>query len=102
MTDAEQLLWSRLRRKQILGLQFYRQKPLLNYIVDFYCHEIGLAIELDGTIHDNTFLEDAKRQGELEQQGVVFLRFSNDEVLQYSHHVLNELSAKIKKLNSDS
>lgn len=37
MTDAEQLLWQRLRRKQILGLQFYRQKPLLNFIVDFYC-----------------------------------------------------------------
>ncbi|MFM7896838.1 MAG: endonuclease domain-containing protein, partial [Flavobacterium sp.] len=85
-----------------LGVEFHRQVPILNYIVDFYCHEIGLAIELDGTIHHNAFLEDAKRQGELEQQGVVFLRFSNEEVLQYSHYVLNELSAKIKKLNSDS
>lgn len=48
MTDAEQLLWSRLRRKQILGLQFYRQKPLLNYIVDFYCPSANLVIECDG------------------------------------------------------
>ncbi|MCU4397427.1 endonuclease domain-containing protein [Acinetobacter junii] len=48
MTDAEQLLWSRLRRKQILGLQFYRQKHLLNYIVDFYCPAVNLVIECDG------------------------------------------------------
>ena len=51
MTDAEQLLWSRLRRKQILGLQFYRQKPLLNYIVDFYCPAVNLVIECDGGQH---------------------------------------------------
>ena len=85
-----------------LGVEFHRQVPMLNYIVDFYCHEIGLAIELYGTIHDDSFLEDAKRQGELEQQGVVFLRFSNEEVLHYSNHVLNILSAKILDLNSDT
>ena len=84
-----------------MGLEFHRQVPMLNYIVDFYCHEIGLAVELDGSIHDNAFFEDAKRQGELEQQGVTFLRFSNEEVSHYSLHVLNELSAKILELNSD-
>ena len=72
-----------------LGVEFHRQVPMLNYIVDFYCHEIGLAVELDGSIHDHAFFEDAKRQGELEQQGVTFLRFSN------------ELTAKISELNSD-
>ena len=72
-----------------LGVEFHRQVPMLNYIVDFYCHEIGLAVELDGSIHDYAFFEDAKRQGELEQQGVTFLRFSN------------ELTAKISELNSD-
>ena len=51
MTDAEQLLWSRLRRKQILGVQFYRQKPLANYIVDFYCAAANVVIELDGSQH---------------------------------------------------
>lgn len=51
MTDVEQLLWSRLRRKQILGLQFYRQKSLLNYIVDFYCPAVNLVIECDGGQH---------------------------------------------------
>ena len=100
-TPAEIVFWKMVKGKA-LGVEFHRQVPMLNYIVDFYCHEIGLAIELDGTIHDNSFLEDAKRQGELEQQGVVFLRFSNEEVLHYSNHVLNILSAKILDLNSDT
>ena len=51
MTDAEQLLWQQLRRKQILGLPFYRQKPLLDYIVDFYCPKARLVVELDGGQH---------------------------------------------------
>ena len=51
MTDAEQWLWQRLRRKQILGLQFYRQKPILNFIVDFYCSAAKLVIECDGGQH---------------------------------------------------
>jgi very-short-patch-repair endonuclease len=100
-TPAEIVFWKMVKGKA-LGVEFHRQVPMLNYIVDFYCHEIGLAIELDGTIHDDSFLEDAKRQGELEQQGVVFLRFSNEEVPHYSNHVLNILSAKILDLNSDT
>ena len=48
MTDAEQLLWQSLRRKQILGLQFYRQKPILNFIVEFYSPSVNLLIEYDG------------------------------------------------------
>jgi very-short-patch-repair endonuclease len=99
-TPAEIVFWKMVKGKA-LGVEFHRQVPMLNYIVDFYCHEIGLAVELDGSIHDNAFFEDAKRQGELEQQGVTFLRFSNDEVIHYSHHVLNELSVKILELNSD-
>ncbi|WP_151722879.1 endonuclease domain-containing protein, partial [Acinetobacter ursingii] len=51
MTDAEQVLWQSIRSKQILGLQFYRQKPLLNFIVDFYCPAADLVIECDGGQH---------------------------------------------------
>lgn len=51
MTAAEMLLWSRLRNKQILGLQFYRQKPILNYIVDFYCPTANLLIMCDDSQH---------------------------------------------------
>ncbi|MBF8248115.1 MAG: DUF559 domain-containing protein, partial [Bacteroidetes bacterium] len=48
MTDSERLLWSRIRRKQLLGLQFYRQRPVGIYIVDFYCHAAALIVEVDG------------------------------------------------------
>ena len=50
-TDAEQRIWGRLRRKQILGVQFYRQKPIGNYIVDFYAPVVSLIVEIDGSQH---------------------------------------------------
>ena len=65
MTDVEQLLWSRLRRKQILGLQFYRQKSLLNYIVDFYCPAVNLVIECDSGQHYTEDGLEAHRNREL-------------------------------------
>ena len=79
MTEAEQLLWSRLRSKQLLGLQFYRQKPLLNYIVDFYCPAANLVIECDGSQH-YTYegLEaDRVRDEALGELGFIVLRFNN-------------------------
>ena len=83
MTDAELLLWSKLRRKQILGLQFYRQKPVLNYIVDFYCPAINLVIECDGGQHytDEGLEADRIRDEALTQQGLVILRFDNGKIL---------------------
>ena len=83
MTDAEQLLWSRLRRKQILGLQFYRQKPLLNYIVDFYCPAVNLVIECDGGQHYTQDGLEAHRNRELtlNELGLLTLRFSTHQVL---------------------
>ena len=83
MTDAEQLLWSKLRRKQILGLQFYRQKPLANYIVDFYCTAANLVIELDGSQHfePDHQASDAERDRVLESLGIQVLRFNNRQVL---------------------
>ena len=80
MTPAERIIWENIRKKS-LGMEFHRQVPILNYIVDFYCHEIGLVIEIDGNIHDYNFLEDAERQGKMEAHGLHFLRFSNDEIL---------------------
>ena len=83
MTDAEKLLWSRLRNKQILGLQFYRQKPLLNFIVDFYCPSANLVVECDGSQHyTGEGLEaDRIRDHALEHLGLKVLRFDNRQVL---------------------
>ncbi|MHC5169799.1 endonuclease domain-containing protein [Acinetobacter johnsonii] len=83
MTDAEQLLWQRIRRKQILGLQFYRQKPLLNFIVDFYCPAANLVIECDGEQHFTVegLEADRVRDEALAQLGLKVLRFDNGQIL---------------------
>jgi very-short-patch-repair endonuclease len=79
MTNAEQLLWQRIRRKQILELQFYIQKPILNFIVDFYCPTANLVIECDGGQHYTAegLEADQNRDQTLSELGVITLRFSN-------------------------
>ncbi|WP_082879966.1 endonuclease domain-containing protein [Methylomonas methanica] len=83
MTDAEQKLWQRLRRKQINGWQFYRQKPIGQYIVDFYCSAANLVIEIDGGQHFEAEhqLADQKRDEYMNQLGLRVLRFDNRQVL---------------------
>jgi len=83
MTDAEKLLWSRLRNKQILGLQFYRQKPILNCIVDFYCPAANFVIECDGGQHftEEGLEADRIRDETLAQLGLKVLRFDNGQVM---------------------
>ncbi|MDO8845735.1 endonuclease domain-containing protein [Methylicorpusculum sp.] len=83
MTDAEQKLWQCLRRKQINGWQFYRQKPLGPYIVDFYCAAAFLVIELDGSQHFEAEHREADRQRNeyLRGLGLTVLRFDNRQVL---------------------
>jgi len=83
LTDSEHRLWSQLRRKQILGVQFYRQKPLGNYIADFYSPKVRLVIEVDGSQHlETTQAEhDQQRTVYLERQGLRVLRFTTIEVL---------------------
>jgi very-short-patch-repair endonuclease len=83
MTDAEQRLWSRLRRKQINGWQFYRQKPIGPYIVDFYCSAARLVVELDGSQHLDPRHQsaDQRRKAFLEKLGLRVLRFDNRQVL---------------------
>jgi len=84
MTDSEQRLWARLRSKNLLGVQFYRQKPLGNYIVDFYAPRAGLVIEIDGSQHleGEHAAKDTQRDAYLVRQGLQVLRFSNMQVLQ--------------------
>ena len=83
MTDAEIALWSKLRRKQLYGRQFYRQKPIGHYIVDFYCPSAHLVIELDGGQHHTEVgvSSDSLRDSELRRIGLNVLRFSNLDVL---------------------
>ena len=80
MTIAEAMLWQELKQKKMLGMDFDRQKPILNYIVDFYCKDLMLAIEVDGGSHDSKQEADSKRQKEMESIGVFFLRFREQEI----------------------
>lgn len=81
MTLGEVLLWQEIRGRK-LGFQFHRQIPIQNYIVDFYFHELHLAIEIDGSSHNHpeVAVNDLERQSELEDAGVQFLRFEETEV----------------------
>ena len=94
MTDAEQTLWSKLLRKQIFGVQFYRQKPLGCYIVDFYAPGARLVIELDGSQHfeQEHAQRDAVRDGYLQGLHLQVLRFDNLQVLQELEAVLDEIA----------
>ena len=93
MTDAEQLLWRKLRRKQILGLQFYRQKPILNFIVDFYCPAANLVIECDGGQHYTAegLEADRARDQALAQLGLNVLRFDNRQILTETDAVVDQI-----------
>jgi len=83
LTDAEQILWSRVRGKQVLGRQFYRQRPIGNYIVDFYSPTTRLVIEVDGAHHFDTAQAsyDQRRSEYLATLGLKVLRFDDRQVL---------------------
>jgi len=99
-TLSEVLLWKQIKGKA-LGVKFKRQVPMLEYIVDFYCQEIGLAIEVDGNIHDFRYLEDTQRQQEIEKYGVIFIRFSNEEIKNNMFSVILSLESKIEELKAE-
>ena len=76
-TLSEVLLWKHLSAKKMKGYTFNRQKPLLNYIVDFHCRFLNLIIEIDGESHNHKYKTDVIRQKELENKGLHFLRFED-------------------------
>ena len=82
-TNAEGLLWSVLRSKQVCGLKFRRQHPIQGYVLDFYCHEARLGIEVDGGQHAGVEQArlDEERTAALEAEGVLVVRYWNHEVL---------------------
>jgi very-short-patch-repair endonuclease len=96
MTLAEVLLWNQLKRRQMLGYDFDRQRPIGKYVVDFYCKELRLAVEVDGRSHDVKEQSDRERQRELEELGVAFLRFWDAEVKRDMRGVLARLAEGIR------
>ena len=97
MTDAENLLWSKLKSKQMLGFQFYRQKTIGNYIVDFYCPKSNLVIEIDGGEHysEKKLKSDEVRDNYMEENELTVLRYSDLDVLQNLEIVLEDIFKNI-------
>ena len=96
-TLSEVLLWNKLKRKQMLGYDFSRQRPIDNYIVDFFCQELSLAIEIDGRTHGDKEEYDNKRQKALENLGVKFLRYTESQIRSNLWAVLEDIEEWIKK-----
>ena len=96
-TLSEVLLWKELRNRKMLGYKFLRQKPIGNYIVDFFCNKLRLAIEIDGDSHsEENFEYDMNRQKWLESKGISVLRFDDLEVKKHMNNVLMALEGWIR------
>ena len=96
-TRTEILLWTFLKGRQLNGFDFHRQKPIDEYIVDFFCNELMLAVEIDGVSHIGKELYDTKRQSRLEKLGVSFLRFKDEDVFYNCDYVVKEIEKWIDK-----
>ncbi len=100
MTLGEVILWQHIRRRQIKGYQFLRQKPIGKYVVDFFCKELMLAIEVDGESHEGRQREDEERQEKLKKLGVRFLRFQDSHVKQDLANILKRIEMWIEENQS--
>ncbi|QTE37055.1 endonuclease domain-containing protein [Mucilaginibacter gossypii] len=100
---GEILLWKELKGKQGRGYDFHRQKPLLNYIVDFYCFELNLIIEIDGQYHNHeeTYKLDLIREQELEKYDLTIIRFTELEVRKDMFNVLRTIEQNIEKFKDN-
>jgi very-short-patch-repair endonuclease len=96
MTLAEVLLWKQLKGKQLCGYDFDRQRPVGRRIVDFYCKELKLAVDVDGSVHNFTREKDDRRQREIEALGVTLLRFWNYDVKNDMRSVLKRIEEWIR------
>ncbi len=102
MPQAEVILWSRLKGRQLERYKFRRQYSILHFVVDFYCPELKLAIEADGDSHytEVGVLSDRKRQDQIEALGIHLLRFNNRDICEHLEEVLSRIAEQIKLITS--
>ncbi|KAA3598712.1 MAG: endonuclease domain-containing protein [Calditrichaeota bacterium] len=100
-TLPEIILWKQIKGKA-LGVEFHRQVPIDNFIVDFYCHELMLAIEIDGSSHDNKYEYDYRRETKLQDLGVKFIRFNNSDVMNNLIGVFNALQKRVEEIQREN
>jgi very-short-patch-repair endonuclease len=100
-TKTEYILWQRLRRRQVMSLKFRRQYGIRDYVVDFYCPQLKLAIEIDGAPHEffQQRQHDNQRQQKLQALGIHMIRFTNNDVLVDIDKVINAIRATAIKID---
>ena len=91
-TPAERMLWRVLRDRAVNGLKFRRQHPLDGFVLDFFCPEAKLCVELDGGVHDDQQERDAERTAQLQARGLRVIRFRNEEVIEDIPSVLRRIA----------
>jgi very-short-patch-repair endonuclease len=101
MTLSEILLWKKLKDRKIFNTKFRKQHPIGMFIVDFYCHEYKLVIEVDGEVHNNKESNeyDSNKTAELNRFGLKVIRFTNDEVIYNINSVITTIQRAIDKLS---
>lgn len=95
MTPTEKILWEHLRAKRFKNLKFRRQQIIEGFIVDFYCHSLGLIIEVDGEIHDKQVEYDTERDNILSAKELHILRFTNKQVIENIDLVLDAIAQRL-------
>jgi very-short-patch-repair endonuclease len=99
-TLTEVILWLNIKGKAF-GHEFHRQIPVDEYIIDFYCHELNLAIEVDGSTHNYNYDNDMQRQKKLESIGIRIIRFSDEDVKKHLNDVLRVIQMTIDEIEKD-
>ena len=101
-TKAEIILWQKLKRDQMYGYDFHRQKPIDNYILDFFCYELMLGIEVDGYSHEflEVYEKDLIKEKKMNELGITVLRFSDYQVLKDTENVIRQLLFLLKNLRN--
>ncbi|KQS93256.1 hypothetical protein ASG21_03255 [Chryseobacterium sp. Leaf394] len=99
-TQAEKILWAKLRNNQLKGYKFRRQHPIGLYIVDFYCHQLKLVIEIDGDYHNiqEQIEKDKERTQNLETDGLHLIRFTNKDVMENLEKIISEIMIKTDEI----
>ena len=98
-TEAEKILWQKLRNRQINGFKFFRQYSIGKYIADFYCSELRLVIELDGSHHyeENVFEYDKIREEFMKSLDIITIRFNNLDVFKHLDEVMERVYFEVRK-----
>ncbi len=100
LTESEKILWFYLQNKKLDGFRFRCQHPVYRYILDFYCHEVQLAIEVDGRIHHQQKDYDEYRDTFLKNIGITTIRFDAEDVINNTSHIVNEILKTILSIKN--